>query len=906
MAHVDANSSLLQQRGGNGKSSHPSPESKSYASADVEMCNISLRNLDHGDQRERDMDTNDIKGTVGDDEVAELTPPGPVELDPTVALDEKDTFWEEYYRYSSKYDAEMVKGLSDDLNTLLIFAGLFSAVNTAFIIESMDYLRPDNAEITNDLLRTLILNLHDPSTFTPTKFQSSSPFVATHQAVRINALFFASLCCSLFTAFGAVLGRHWLNHYENDGLPRPLPELCRERQMKLMGFERWHFQGVLETLPNLLQLSLFFFLLGLIDWAWSTNKVVAGVIIGFACLTVLFYAITTTISVYDPGSPFTNGFARYIRHFFIFASTRVKYYGIRVFRCMRMMKYHALWAWPFILLYAAIISTPPFHTLTPTEVLGSSIHCMYQALSTFRSLLLASISLHRSPGFGREEEREIIDPYGAECVTWLAEQHSNSAGASEAFIDASIVLDPLVFKEKPWLLKRVITCFLRPRQIGLQGLHCGLVLDVATERLRKQLDSLYHLISLIGDEVARIGSKPMARFIYDNRMWKELCHRLWMILAENPEDEQAVTLVSDILRLDRLSEHWSGWCPSTDLQALQRRFASTVQEIAVSNEDISVESKVTGSQLNDLCVLCSAFVVCIDAQRVSIRDLKLGNNITAAHNSELLKALNITLTIDGKEDADYWRGSLRLLWLHSEPEAVYPLIQCRTAEFSSFLWIWVQHRSQHQRSRSRTQHILYLNTLKFLLLKDHSCWYDPLRQAGHLDYLRRQMIDEEVIGRTLLDRQNGRMIALASIMSIWSNEHLKDDKASLEFYGTPSWLNAIRDAIENLGAMRSSNILNHSWNDISPQAVIEILQSCLNYIQASRCSGLVTQQDFDQVIRGLHSMAHRFLDRYNPTMITFFDIRQSLAARMTHLCQSLANVGSIPRSVVYSRVQRRA
>ena len=114
----------------------------------------------------------------------------------------------------------------------------------------------------------------------------------------------ASLSCSLFTALGAVLGRQWLQYYDQENQLRPLSEQGRDRHRKYLGAEKWHFKAVIETLPTLLQFSLFLFFAAQIDLFWSINTTVAIVILVFASLSFSFYVTTTLIAVFAFGSPF--------------------------------------------------------------------------------------------------------------------------------------------------------------------------------------------------------------------------------------------------------------------------------------------------------------------------------------------------------------------------------------------------------------------------------------------------------------------------------------------------------------------------------------------------------------------------------------------------------------------------
>ncbi|KIM25644.1 hypothetical protein M408DRAFT_73944, partial [Serendipita vermifera MAFF 305830] len=118
-----------------------------------------------------------------------------------LVVDENTTAWEIYNDRASTYDREMIKDWNESLNTLLIFAALYSAVLTAFIIESMKLLQEDVTETTRDILLVITRQLANTSAepFKP------EPFVAPDYAVRVNYYFFTSISCSLVAALGAVL-----------------------------------------------------------------------------------------------------------------------------------------------------------------------------------------------------------------------------------------------------------------------------------------------------------------------------------------------------------------------------------------------------------------------------------------------------------------------------------------------------------------------------------------------------------------------------------------------------------------------------------------------------------------------------------------------------------------------------
>ncbi|EKM54919.1 uncharacterized protein PHACADRAFT_60661, partial [Phanerochaete carnosa HHB-10118-sp] len=70
-----------------------------------------------------------------------------------------NTQWRKMDGVVRKADKGKVKNCKEDIDTLLVFAGLFSAVLTAFVIESYHNLQPDTSTETVTLLRQISLQL---------------------------------------------------------------------------------------------------------------------------------------------------------------------------------------------------------------------------------------------------------------------------------------------------------------------------------------------------------------------------------------------------------------------------------------------------------------------------------------------------------------------------------------------------------------------------------------------------------------------------------------------------------------------------------------------------------------------------------------------------------------------------
>ncbi|KAG8989621.1 hypothetical protein FRB94_014174 [Tulasnella sp. JGI-2019a] len=213
-------------------------------------------------------------------------------------------FWFEYDAYADGFDKDMLARLNTNIDVLLIFAGLFSAMNTAFIVVALTALSANPANETNHLLRLIVLNV---SNHTLTENDLTLAFVPGPAAVRQNCTFFASLCCSLLAATGAVLAKQWLQFYERTRQAGPMEQQAVWRTEKFVGAEKWGLRPVVETLATLLLISLGLFFVALIDYLWSVNKTVAVVVLSFAAAGGLLYLIMVVLAAIFPACPFQTG-----------------------------------------------------------------------------------------------------------------------------------------------------------------------------------------------------------------------------------------------------------------------------------------------------------------------------------------------------------------------------------------------------------------------------------------------------------------------------------------------------------------------------------------------------------------------------------------------------------------------
>ncbi|KAF9783273.1 hypothetical protein BJ322DRAFT_1008423, partial [Thelephora terrestris] len=117
-------------------------------------------------------------------------------------------FYTKFQRQTSDHDRDFIKKYDEDLNTTLIFAGLFSAVASAFIISVETSLQPDYTQLSYTVL-TIIANIslgHTPAGGSAAFPQFTGPAPAI---VHVQAILYSSLAASLLAALMAMLGKQW-------------------------------------------------------------------------------------------------------------------------------------------------------------------------------------------------------------------------------------------------------------------------------------------------------------------------------------------------------------------------------------------------------------------------------------------------------------------------------------------------------------------------------------------------------------------------------------------------------------------------------------------------------------------------------------------------------------------------
>ncbi|KAG8753529.1 hypothetical protein FRC11_007334, partial [Ceratobasidium sp. 423] len=233
------------------------------------------------------------------------------ELEPDASI------WRLYAEEAKEYDTEMAQERNKNLDTMLLFATLFSAIVTAFIIESTRLLEQDDSEVSTQFLLALVQSQQRIETGTPniTSPPVEMPEFSPSTAARvINVLWFASLMISLGAAVVAILAKEWLSAFTSYRT-RHAYEYALQRQARLTSLNTWNMLPIIDMLPTLLNFALFIFSLGLIVRLWLLDFVVAGVITTISAIVGGFYFFFVIAgAMYQPEScPYQARICTYIR-----------------------------------------------------------------------------------------------------------------------------------------------------------------------------------------------------------------------------------------------------------------------------------------------------------------------------------------------------------------------------------------------------------------------------------------------------------------------------------------------------------------------------------------------------------------------------------------------------------------
>ncbi|KAH9846490.1 hypothetical protein C2E23DRAFT_575602 [Lenzites betulinus] len=207
---------------------------------------------------------------------------------------------------------ETVDRWNKEIDTYLVYAGLFSAILTAFNVQSYLLLQPAPPDPTMLVLQQISLQLASFSVSPHFLNSTESPFSAStpvdvdpdstpqvpRWAICLNGLWFSGLILSLSSASLGIMVKQWLNEYSS-GVTGSSRYVARLRQYRLNNLQRWRIEDVVVLIPVLLQLALACFLAGLLVLLWNLHIAVASIACSLVSLLFLFTISTTILPLFD-------------------------------------------------------------------------------------------------------------------------------------------------------------------------------------------------------------------------------------------------------------------------------------------------------------------------------------------------------------------------------------------------------------------------------------------------------------------------------------------------------------------------------------------------------------------------------------------------------------------------------
>ena len=212
-------------------------------------------------------------------------------------------------------------------------------MTSAFIIDIQQDIKEDFSETSAKLLRVLVQNANatafgehvDPP---PLNWELSDV-----SYVGVQCTMYASLAVSVLAACLAMLGKQWLNRYDQIEMRGTLIQRSRHRHRKMTGMAAWHFDITMEALPVMLQIALLLFCYGLSRYLWNVNQTVAAVIITTSSLGFLLYVCIVSAATASYECPYQTPVSLLLRLLFYYDLRKNEWYR------RRARGLEAFWSW---------------------------------------------------------------------------------------------------------------------------------------------------------------------------------------------------------------------------------------------------------------------------------------------------------------------------------------------------------------------------------------------------------------------------------------------------------------------------------------------------------------------------------------------------------------------------------
>ncbi|KAG8834092.1 hypothetical protein FRC17_009580 [Serendipita sp. 399] len=210
-----------------------------------------------------------------------------------------------YNKKARHADEDFVSDCNESMDSLLVFAGLFSAVTTALIIETYKGLNAEPTDRIEQLLGSILLRMGNSSAPYHVNDIPPNRFVTSSQVILANSMLFLSLTFSLIAAISALLVKQWTRRifFGLKGI-HSKRDYAREHFFRMAGVKRSNMSNMIAAIPMLLHIALLFFFVGTLSWLSPLNTVVWVVVLVPAGLGFVIYVACGTLPYIWHDSPY--------------------------------------------------------------------------------------------------------------------------------------------------------------------------------------------------------------------------------------------------------------------------------------------------------------------------------------------------------------------------------------------------------------------------------------------------------------------------------------------------------------------------------------------------------------------------------------------------------------------------
>ncbi|CAA7269870.1 unnamed protein product [Cyclocybe aegerita] len=204
--------------------------------------------------------------------------------------------WSAILKPLQENDAAQCAIWKGEVDNILIFASLFSAVVTAFVVESYKDLKPDPNEATVVLLTRIVARLDNALNGSTSPLPTDEAIPFSPSSITVNVFWVLSLVVSLTTVLIGIVATQWLREHQQYPAHFSVEEKFGLLNVRREMSEKWRMGMFFASLPVLLELALVLFFLGLIQFfnALGVNKVTIPTTLAIS-LALLFLLVTTAI-----------------------------------------------------------------------------------------------------------------------------------------------------------------------------------------------------------------------------------------------------------------------------------------------------------------------------------------------------------------------------------------------------------------------------------------------------------------------------------------------------------------------------------------------------------------------------------------------------------------------------------